>query len=297
MLPPRVPTGAARPTTGLATHEAAAELSQPLRSSRTRLVQVNQAGPPARPASPTQGTRPPRASLDAMPPELLLHMPLDPVQMQSINRHMHGVFQPHAAAQTFIEHLPPVASFEDVDRALYRLQRGVPPHLRHGPLAALCGRLNTLPLTERLDAFHLLFNAATTCPHDLDPLVELSVGVRDWPEPTRTTARQRLDETANGPLAQTLCDMDTVVDLKHDLPAMLERIMQLAEPGHGVALGRLAQHLFSLPFLGSHDFAAIATHHHGLPWPPSAAQGLLRRIGWIPPEADAAMRKLAKRSS
>ena len=54
-------------------------------------------------------------------------------------------------------------------------------------------------------------------------------------------------------------------------------------------LATLAKALMQLPCLASHDFFRLAMAHHDLPWPPDAAASLLRRIGWLPPDAREAL--------
>jgi hypothetical protein len=89
-------------------------------------------------------------------------------------------------------------------------------------------------------------------------------------------------------LQKAVSDAHNVISYE-EIPGFVDSIARLPKADQTTALGELANQLFSLNYLGSHDFARICENFHHLPWPPAAASGLLGKIGWITPEAHASL--------
>lgn len=234
----------------------------------------------------------PTHSFDDLPDELIQEMNLDPHQMQFVSRRYAGIFHGEAAASSLAGTPARANTLRAVGEAVNQLERVVPQHLRHDPLAVLCERLDAVPPQERLQSFDLLFDATQKCTSSFKPLAELYVQTNEWGSPMRETCQARLATLEGAHAAQVVTRASEVID-RQGIPPLLERMDGLTDIQKSVVLGTLAKRLLSLHHLASHDFARICEDFHQQPWPPVAASGLLSRIGWI---TDAARQSLTARS-
>ncbi|WP_146014070.1 hypothetical protein [Trinickia dabaoshanensis] len=234
-----------------------------------------------------------RPTLDDLPTELIQAMNLDPHQMQFVSRRYARVFHGEAAALSLTSHPPHVHSLDAVGDAVNQLERVVPEHLRHDPLAVLCTQLDAVPQHERMQSFDLLVAATRKCAFKFEPLTELFRQTNDWNSPLREVCQAHLADVEGADEARVAATANDVFG-HAQIPQFLERMDGFTDTQKSAALGALAKQLFSLHFLGAHDFARICESFHQQPWPPAAASGLLRRIGWI---SDPARESLTARQS
>ncbi len=234
-----------------------------------------------------------RPTLDDLPTELIRGMNLDPHQMQLVSRRYAEIFHGEAVALSLTSQPPQVRSLKGVGDAVNQLERTVPEHLRHDPLAVLCAQLDVVPQHERMQRFDLLAAATEKCTFKFEPLTELFRQTNDWNSPLREDCQARLANLEGADEARVAASANDVFG-HEEIPQFLERMDSFTDAQKSAALGALAKHLFSLPYLGAHDFARICENFHQQPWPPAAASGLLSRIGWI---SDPARESLTARLS
>lgn len=248
-----------------------------------------------------------RGFLDKLPTELLEEMNLDPRQMQFVNRRFARMYRERGVPMSLADSPPPARSLNGITQALDGLCGTVGPHLRHGPLAVLCSRLELVPPDERMKVFNLLAKATEECESPLEPLTELfrqiNIGsgrgagtisqAKLWSAQDIGDCRDRLMSVPGAARAKALADVDTVHNYE-DVRPFLGGISRLENVDDQTAvLGTLANKLFGRADLKTHHFGEIGRDFHDLPWPPAAAAGLLRS-GWVGPEAEDALRRLAK---
>jgi hypothetical protein len=231
-------------------------------------------------ASAAGGSTVQKPTLDDLPTELIQEMNLDPRQMQFVSHRYAGIFHGEAAALSLASTPARARSLRAVSEAVNQLERVVPENLRHDPLAVLCAQIDVVPQQARMQSFDLLFKATQKCTSKFEPLTELFRQTNDWNSPMREACQARLANIEGADEARAAAGANNVFG-HAEIPQFLERMDGFTDIQKSAALGALAKQLFSLPHLGAHDFARICESFHQQPWPPAAASGLLRRIGWI----------------
>lgn len=247
----------------------------------------------ARVASPA-GPLAPRVSLESLPTEVLQKLPLDARRLQ-LNRRLATVLHDPAVSHGFAERPPPVNGEADVLRAIERLQSVLPEALqwRDAPLAALAGCLPQVPIAERALAHAHMMRAAEACPRPVEALVALQHQTSGLPPGDRANARARIAAHPAGPLAQALIQAEGLVDPRTEMPVLRRALSQLAVADQTLVLDTLVNALADRLDLQAHDHVDMAMAHHDLPWSAAAATQLLTRVGWIPPDVQAALERRA----
>lgn len=245
---------------------------------------VQPAAPALEAADTSNATPPAGPSLDHMPVELIHNMDLDARQMQFVSRRYAQLFHGEAVAQSLAEAPAKARSFAAIDAAVAQLARLVPVRQQGGALAQLAARLERVPTRERQASFDTLLAAARQCPPHFELLTELFRQTNDWAPAQRDACQARLADMEGADAARVATSANNILDVD-DIPALLQRTDGMPEARRSDVLGALAKQLFGLHYLRSHDFARICERFHAEPWPPAAAAGLLRRIGWITDEA------------
>lgn len=287
--------GAAEPSAAqVSRHEAQYQPAPGEARAEARTRELLAGQPPRRTAGPAS-TLPPRASLAALPTEILQALPVDPRRLR-LNRRLARDLRDPAVAQAFAERPPRIRSAADVYRAVALLESALPQgvHWRDAPLAALAERLGELGAPERAVAHARLVRAAMAIPRPLAALVALEEAVPVLPVEAQAGARARITTHPAGPVAQALALASRIIEPRTDMPALRERLSVLRMPDQRLVLDALAGHLLSRPDLASHDHVQLAMAHHDLPWPARAAAGLLARIGWVPPDVQQALERCAQ---
>lgn len=295
-MPPRLlpPTPASLSAAVVSTEQALARPADAQRSAADLARHVLADRPPVR-TSTQGGTPAPRSRLEGLPTELLHRMPWDPRQLQ-LNRNLAELLHDPAVSRGFAGQPPPVRNEADVIGAIARLEARLPasPQWRDAPLAALVGRLGGVPSQERVKAHARIAEAADACLRPLETLMALERTVPDLPAADRPAARARITAHRAGALAQALVRAEDMLDPGTDMHALREAMAPLSTADQSCVLETLAEALRQRYDLATHDFVKLAMEHHDLPWPPAAAAGILRRIGWIPPEAQEALERRAR---
>lgn len=291
-LPP--PTPASLSVAVVSTEDAWARPAAASRGAVDVARRVLAGQPPVR-TSTQGGTPAPRSRLEGLPTELLQGLPSDPRQLQ-LNRNLAAVLHDPAVSRGFAERPPPVRSEADVAAAIARLEARLPasPQWRDAPLATLVHRLGGVAVEERARAFARIAAAAEACPRPVETLMALDRAVPHLPAADRPAARARIAAHRAGALAQALVRAEDMLDPGTEMAALRDAMASLPNAGQARVLGALAAALRERYDLGTHDFVKLAMAHHDLPWPPAAAAGILRRIGWIPPDAREAMERRAR---
>ncbi len=297
-LPPRASHGAARSTAAGQTPEPdGAQAHAMAHFASLAITDDVQPAPRALDVADTSNdtlhnTRQAGPSLDSMPVELIHNMDLDAQQMQFVSRRYAHLFHGEAVARSLAEAPAKARSFAAIDAAVAQLARLVPARQQGGALAQLAARLEMVPMRERQASFDTLLAAARQCPAHFELLTELFRQTNDWAPVQRDACQARLADMEGADAARVAASANDVLDVD-DIPALLQRTDGMPEARRSDVLGALAKQLFGLHYLRTHDFARICERFHAEPWPPAAAAGLLRRIGWI---TDEARRDLTARS-
>lgn len=272
--------------------ERGGNLSEPGRSADEILgkfppppVRNQAAGNPGAIANTTLG-------LSDLPTECLREMNLDPHQMQLVSRQYADIYHGEAVALSLASTPARARSLAAVSEAVDQLERLVPAHLRHRPLAVLCARLEFVARGERVRSFNVLFEATQECVFRTDPLAELFRQIKDLNPPRREACEARLMSVEGAYLARITADANDV-HYYEDIAPFLQSIGGLAGAQKSEALGVLANRLFSLRRF-QHKFTRVCETFHNQPWPPAAASGLLSRIGWISAEARQSLTALSE---
>jgi hypothetical protein len=116
----------------------------------------------------------------------------------------------------------------------------------------------------------------------------------------RDSCQSRLARIEGADIARVAVNIDDVGDARQIVPQIqfvVDNMDGLPDSRKSVVFGKLAEHFFSLRYLDAHTFAAICEKFHQQPWPPHAASGLLRRIGWITDAAKESLTELGWKSS
>ncbi|WP_246795359.1 hypothetical protein [Burkholderia perseverans] len=290
----RASHGAARSTAAEQTPEPdGAEAHAMAHFASLAIIDDVQPAPPAPEAADTSNATPNAGpSLDHMPVELIHNMDLDARQMQFASRRYAHLFHGEAVGQSLAEAPAKARSFAAIDAAVAQLRRLVPVRRQGGALAQLAARLERVPMRERQASFDTLLAAARQCPPHFELLTELFRQTNDWAPAQRDACQVRLADMEGADAARVAASANNILDVD-DIPALLQRTDGMPEARRSDVLGALAKQLFGLHYLRAHDFARICERFHAEPWPPAAAAGLLRRIGWI---TDEARRDLTARS-